>query len=107
MTDAPKVIDELTGRQKRALRALGRRLQAHGAVGKAGLTDGAVASIGRLFEKYELVKVRLHEREADRRAELSTQLARAVGAVWVAAVGRTVLLYRRNDDLPPASRAAV
>ena len=107
MTDGPNAVDELTGRQKRALRAAGRRLTVGGAVGKAGLTDAAVAAIGRLFEKHELVKVRLHERDGDRRAELSRQLARAVGAVRVAAVGRTVLLYRQNDDLPPESRAAV
>jgi len=107
VTDGPNAVDELTGRQKRGLRALGRRLAARGAVGKAGLTDAAVAAIGCLFERDELVKVRLHERDGERRAELSRRLARAVGAVWVAAVGRTVLLYKQNVDLPPESRAAV
>ena len=107
MSDVRETGDELTGRQRRVLRALGRRMSAGGHVGKAGLTDGAVKAIARLFEKDELVKVRLAERESDKRKEMSGQLARALGAVSVAAVGRTVLLYKRNDDLPGEDRVAV
>jgi len=107
MTDEPKAVAELTGGQKRSLRAMGRRMTAQGVVGKAGLTAAAVATIAHLFEKHELVKVRLHERENAKRTELSRELARDVGAVWVASVGRTVLLYKQNDDLPRESRAGV
>ena len=85
---------DLTSKRKRALRAAGRTLPALGAVGKAGLTDAVVASIDTLLARHELVKVRLGRFAPDTRRDMTRQLAQATGAVSLAAVGRTVLLYR-------------
>ena len=90
----PRPMPDLTNKQKRALRAAGRNLPALGAVGKAGLTGGVIAAIDRLLETHELVKVRLGPLAAGERGRMSRRLAQATGAVCLAAVGRTVLLYR-------------
>ena len=97
---------DLTSKQKRALRAAGRALPALGAVGKAGLTDAVIASIDGLLARHELVKVRLGRRAADGRREMAQRLALATGAVCLAAVGRTVLLYRADQGPPPEPVAA-
>ena len=99
-------MSELTGKQKRALRALGTRLTARGAVGKAGVTDAVVASVDGLLAGHELVKVRLAGGAGRERKEISRQLARATGACCVGTVGHTVLLYRPNENLPPERRVA-
>ena len=103
----PDDMSELTGKQKRALRAMGTRLTARGAVGKAGLTDAVVASVDGLLAGYELVKVRLAGGAGRDRKEISQQLAGATGACCVGTVGHTVLLYRPNADLAPERRVAI
>lgn len=100
-------MNELTGKQRRALRAIGTRLTARGAVGKAGLTDAVVASIDGLLAGGELVKVRLAGGAGACRKEISQELAGATGACCVGIVGHTVLLYRPNEALAPEKRVAV
>ena len=99
-------MDNLTPERKRALRAAGRALPALGAVGKAGLTGAVVASIGALLDRHELVKVRLGRHAGGPRREAAQQVARLTGSLCLAAVGRTVLLYRPGPDAPSEPSAA-
>ena len=100
-------MSELTGKQRRALRAMGTRLAVCGAVGKAGLTDAVVASIDGLLADNELVKVRLAGAAGAQRKEISQQLAGATGSCCVGIVGHPVMLYRPNEDLAPERRVAI
>ena len=49
----------LTGKQRRALRALGHHLEPVVQVGHAGITDGVVAALEQALWDHELVKVKL------------------------------------------------
>ena len=97
-------MGELTGKQKRHLRALGQKLPAAAAVGKAGLTEAVTANLIALLDRHELVKVRLGEGGAADRDALAAQLEQATGAQCVGVVGRTALLYRANEQLPDKHR---
>jgi len=87
---------DLTGKQKRMLRALGQRLRATVAVGKAGLTEQVTAELADQFAHHELIKVKLPA--GDIRKVLAADAAQAAGATCVGLVGRTCLLYRPRDD---------
>lgn len=88
----------LSGRQKRALRALAQRLQPAVWVGEAGLGPGIVRSLDEALTAHELVKVRMRE-PRDKR-ELAQALASAAGAELAGLVGHTAILYRRHPESP-------
>jgi len=93
---------ELTTRQRLHLRALARKAKVDVTVGKAGMTDGVIGHVATRVAARELVKVRLPE--AQDRGAVATELAERVQAALIDVVGRMVVLYRPNPDLPPDKR---
>jgi len=90
----------LSGKALRHLRALGHDLDPVIAVGKNGVTDSLAKETKRALHDHELIKVRvLQEAPADRR-ETAEELAAKTDAVLAQVLGRTFLLYRRNDKKP-------
>ena len=93
---------DLTGKQKSMLRARGQRLRATVAVGKAGLTEQVAAELADQFAHHELIKLKLPP--GDIRKDFAEAAAQAAGAACVGLIGRTCLLFRPNDTLPPDQR---
>jgi RNA-binding protein len=90
----------LTGRQRRALRALGHHLQPVVQVGQDGVTPGVLAAVEEALWDHELVKIKVASDGPDERLEAADQLATATGAEVAQVLGRTVLLYKANPDEP-------
>ena len=92
---------DLTGKQRKQLRALAHGLAPVVQVGKVGVTPALAAQVGRELEAHELIKVRFLEgkREKDR---LAAELEAATGAAEVGRVGHVSVLYRPHPD--PAKR---
>lgn len=89
---------QLTGAQRKRLRALANPLKAVVHVGDAGLADGVIRNLDQALEAHELVKVRLR-RPADKKAD-ARELAHRTGAHLCGLVGHTVILYRQNEENP-------
>ncbi len=90
----------LRGKQRRFLRGLGVNMDAQVFVGKDGITDAVLAEIATLVKKRELVKVRLLDTVDGGRKDVAKELAARAGVELIQVLGRTVLLYRRNDEKP-------
>ena len=60
----------LTGKQRRALRALGHHLEPVVLVGQNGITDGVVAAVDQALHDHELIKVKLNPDHIDAQREL-------------------------------------
>jgi RNA-binding protein len=90
----------LRGKQRRHLRGLGVALKPVVFVGKEGLTDSVLEAVEREITDRELIKVRLLNSVVGDRRELSAELARRSGTDLVQVLGRTALLWRRNDEEP-------
>lgn len=90
---------DLTGKQRRHLRALANRLPATVRVGKDGISDALVASLEAELAHRELVKVALNPNADVTPATIARRLPEATGARWVQTLGRTIVLYRPAD--PP------
>lgn len=88
----------LTGKQRRHLRALGHHLDPVVQLGKQGLTEGVVAAVDAALGQHELVKVRVGTECPDDRNELAAALAPAVKGQVAQVLGRTMLIYRRNQQ---------
>jgi RNA-binding protein len=89
---------ELTGRQRKALRALAHKLQPVVQVGQDGASEGVIGAIDAALLAHELIKVRLHE-PMDKKASAHL-LANAAGAALCGLVGHTVILYRPHPEKP-------
>lgn len=96
---APNPVS-LTGAQRRTLRGLGHHLKACVQIGKAGVTEGLIASTQAALRDHELIKISVNaEAPVDRKAGPAL-LAEQVGAHVAQVIGRTALLYRRRFDDP-------
>lgn len=91
---------DLTGRQRRHLRALAHHIVPVVIVGKDGVTDGVAQASSRALADHELIKVRVLETAPQHASETGAQLAQALGAHVAGRAGRIVILYRRNEDEP-------
>lgn len=99
---------ELTGKQKRHLRALGHHLKPVVHVGNAGVSDALVAKVDDELEAHELIKIKVGENGPDDIKGVGAELARRLQAHHAQTLGRTILLYRERDEDPeirlPAAR---
>lgn len=90
----------LTGKQKRHLRALGHALDPIVRLGKDGIDEGVVAAVDAALERHELVKVKLGSGSGDDRDEAAEFLAEQTRSAVAQVLGGTLLLYRRRANEP-------
>lgn len=101
--DRARVHMNLTGKQRRHLRALGHHLDPLVQLGKLGLTDGIIAAVDAALEQHELVKVRIGTECPEDRHDVAERLPPLVRAELGQVLGRTLLLYRRHPKEPKIS----
>ena len=91
---------DLTGKQKRHLRALGHTLSPVVMLGREGLSDAVVAKVHAELENHELIKLKCGENCLETIDEVASQLAVRCKAQVAQVIGRTTLLYRRRSKDP-------
>jgi len=91
---------ELTGKQRRHLRALAHHLEPVVRVGAAGVTAAVIAKTDVELENHELIKVKVGEGSPLSRDEAAPLLAEGTGAAIAQTVGRIIVLYRRRSKKP-------
>lgn len=90
----------LTGKQRRFLRAQGHHLPAILQIGKEGLSEAFISAVEQAFEDHELIKIRVGSNADLDRQEAAAHLADATGSHVAQVLGNTMLLYRRHPDEP-------
>ncbi len=91
---------ELTGKQRRHLRALAHHLEPVIQVGHGGLSQGVIEELDRALETHELIKVRIGGEspvDGDQAAKIIEQAARCHIAQ---VIGRVLVVYRRREEEP-------
>lgn len=91
-------MNELSGKDRRALRALGHHLKPVVQIGQGGVTPGVLEAIGEALADHELIKIKVLEGAPVERDEAAEELADACGAEIAQTLGRTILLYRENPE---------
>jgi RNA-binding protein len=90
--------DELTGKQKRFLRALANRLSDKIVIGHSGFSKNCIANLDKVLLSDELVKVRIQPASGLERREAAIKIASMSGSSCVQVFGNTVILYRENTE---------
>lgn len=99
-----KKNDTLRGKQKKYLRGLGHHLDISVIVGREGLSDNLIFSCEDSLLAHELIKVKLGPNCPLDKKEAARQLAEQTGAQLVQLLGKTVLLYKTNPEIPKDQR---
>ncbi len=97
MTDAET---PLRGKQRRFLRGLGVEMKPTLHIGKEGISGAVLDAIELEVTDRELIKVRLLDVLEGDRKQIARDLAERSGTELIQVLGRTVLLWRRNDAKP-------
>lgn len=103
-SQSSEITPSLTSSQKKKLRSLAHHLEPMVYVGREGLSKPLQQSTAAALKAHELIKIKLGRNCPLERDSAGEQLARICEAVLVQVIGRMVLLYRPNPDLPPAKR---
>ncbi len=103
-TETKKETVELKGSQKKFLRGLAHHLEPVVHVGREGLSDSVLKSVGDTFKTRELIKVKLGQNCEIPKKEAAGQLPGLTGSTLVQLIGKTIILYRPNRDLKPEQR---
>lgn len=91
---------DLTGKQRRHLRALGHSLKPVLNVGKQGIALEMLAQLEDVLLARELVKIKVLQGSPLSADECGAELCRISGAQVAQRVGRTLLLYRPHPEQP-------
>lgn len=91
---------ELTGKDRRYLRALGNPLKPVVWIGKEGLTSAVRRSIDEAHQGAELIKLKILELGDHDRKEIAAGIESCCGTSVVGMIGGTLLLYRKNHKKP-------
>ena len=87
-------MPRLSGKARRHLRSLAQAEEVALVVGRAGVTPAVLGAIEELFNRRELVKIRLNVPDAATRRGMAETVAEGIGAALVGVVGKTESLYR-------------
>ena len=90
----------LTSKQRAYLRGLANGLDPILHMGKGGLSDAMIRQADDALTARELLKGKALETAPISARETAQAIAEAVGAEVVQVVGRTFVLYRRNEKAP-------
>ena len=93
-----QLTGQLTGQQRKFLRARAHPLKPLVHVGEGGISEAVIAATDAVLADHELVKVRL--RQPDDKKAAARQLADATRAELCGLVGHTVILYRPRAEDP-------
>ncbi|MDO4395650.1 MAG: ribosome assembly RNA-binding protein YhbY [Clostridia bacterium] len=88
----------ITSKQRSYLRGLAQTTDATVYIGKQGLTENVKKEIDTGLEHRELVKVKLQEGADLEPKVVANEMAEALGAEFVQAIGRKFALYRESKD---------
>lgn len=90
----------LTSKQRAFLRGLANSYDPILHAGKGGVSDAMLTQADGALTARELIKGRVLETAPASVRETAEEIAAGVGAEVVQVVGRTFLLYRRNEKEP-------
>ena len=88
----------ITSKQRSQLRGLAAAEDTIIQVGKGGITENLIASVDAALKARELVKGKVLESSMLTAREACEQLAEALGAEAVQAIGTKFVLYRRKPE---------
>jgi RNA-binding protein len=90
-------MQPMTTTQRQYLRKRAHHLKPIVQIGKSGLSDEVLATVGRELAAHELIKIKFLEFQ-DQKRELAEQIVETTGSQLVGLIGNMAILYRQQPD---------
>ena len=97
-TGKERKINMITSKQRADLRSLAHGIQPIFQIGKCGITEETVRQLSNAIEARELIKIHILESAGLDTRETCSELARALEAEPVQAIGSKVVLFKRAEN---------
>jgi RNA-binding protein len=94
------MVEELSNREMRELKARAQRIKPLLKVGREGLSAAFLKATDDALAHHELVKVKFDEFK-EQKKELGPELARQANANMIMQVGHVIVLFRRKPQPMP------
>ena len=107
MHDLTELPFKLTNGQKKALRSMAHHIQPVVYAGKEGLSPSMVQSLKAALKAHELIKVKIGQNCPLDREMAAQELVKITGAALVQIIGRMIVLYQANPDLPATKQISL
>lgn len=88
----------MNGKQRSALKSIANGLKPMTSIGKAGITENLLSSIDAYLNANEIIKVSIQDGVEITAKDACAEIAEALHAEFVQAIGRRFVLYRRARD---------
>jgi len=95
---------ELSTKQKQMLRGMAHHREPIVYAGKEGLSAPLLKSLEAALKAHELIKIKIGQNCPLDRNAAAQELTLTTGATLVQVIGRMIVLYRPNPDLPAAKQ---
>ena len=88
----------MTSKERANLRSIASTIQPIFQIGKGGINDAMINSIGEALYKRELIKITVLKTCEDEPKEILQEIAERLEAEPVTAIGNKIVLYKRSDN---------
>ena len=86
----------ITSKQRARLRSLAANIDTIMQIGKGGIGDNLIKTVGDALEARELIKLGVLDNSEESPRSAADALAEATGAEVVAVIGKKIVLYRES-----------
>lgn len=86
-----------TSKERAKLRSIASTIDTIMQVGKLGVNENLIASLSDALDARELIKISVLDNSPEDVKEVGIELSNALGAEFVCAIGKKVVLYRRSN----------
>ncbi len=82
------------------LRGLGAKLKPSLNLGKGEIDEAIIKALSNALKAHELIKIRVLQNSEEEISSLAEAISEKTGSELVAITGKTILLYKRNEEKP-------
>lgn len=107
MSDKKPIQSTLNVKQRKSLRGLGHHLEPIVYVGKEGISASLIQAANNALLAHELIKIKLGQNCPLPKKEAAEALAEVTEADLVQLIGKMVLLFRPNPELPQQKKIQI
>ncbi len=106
-TEEKSQTPQLSPKQVKFLRGLGHKLSALVLVGKEGISNGIIEAAQSELSNHELIKVKIGNNSSVDKKDAANLIPKATESSLVQLIGKTLLLYKANPELPKEKRISL
>jgi RNA-binding protein len=96
--DYPKIMKNLTPKQKKHLKGLAHHLDPVVIIGQKGITKNLIDSINQALNDHELIKIRFNDFKEDKKS-LAKEIVQRTHSFLVSIIGHQIILFKQNQDI--------